>query len=320
MKKGLYAGAVALLLLVNFNCSAPVRTDSTSLRPQAKVAPKITIVDERDIRDNTSDTSSDLDAAHRAPKKELYCEKDDDCAAIPVPADACIPCGDNARAVRRDVAKSIMQGLKDTCIAKFKDKEPECAEFKAADCDEASNTCVLIDISKEELKKRAEQMRAKQGQGQGQGGQGPSERSPRYDQEGSAQGYGQQGSFPGQGYGGPQGNFDGRGYGAHNKAGFANRQPGFDRGYENGSWNAPQDPRAGNGYGGLPQNPGHFNFDQGRGFPGGNSPWGGQPNVGPQSGWGQPGAGSPGFGAQNGYGSQYGSQYGSHLGQGRNWR
>jgi hypothetical protein len=287
MKKGLYVGVVASLLL-GLGCSAP-KTEYVA-KPQSKVAPKITIIDERGHDDNTR-ASSDLTSTERSHSDDASCSENSDCIVIPV--EGCVPCMDNAgqKAVNKAAARRIMAPLKNECMPVYqKLRDSQGKDFKAskdascklngANCVEG--TCQLANLTEEELKSRIPQG----GQGQGEG--------PVSDEKGS---FGGQEFDQGHGYQG-------------------GRQPGIGRGYEseNRDWSSPQGygnreyPAAGpHGFNGFPQDRSGLNFDQGRGLQGG-SPWGGQAGFGTQPGWG----GQGGFGTQPGFDGR--------SGRGQGWR
>jgi hypothetical protein len=231
--------AVLVLVSMFFGCYDGSSVSEESGKGPSKAAPKITVIDERE-KSSAEDLVNDLDALDRKPRKATgTCSTDDDCAAIPYPKrEECVPCEGNAQAVTRGEARKEMEGLKDTCMNKFKDKEPFCEQYKSAVCQEGA--CVLVDISKEELQKRGEAMKKKwEGQqgasghpkhGQGMSGQ------PMRGQKGGGETYniaertfGQspfgQGSF-GQGPLGQGQNPFGQGQNP-----FGSNAPMFDQGY-----------------------------------------------------------------------------------------
>lgn len=250
MKKGIMSGAALLMLLVGFACSHQ-NTESLSLKQPSKVAPKITVTEKR-VSDNADDAESDLENTELK-MRSGSCATDEDCAAIPAPPEACIPCGSKAKATTREMARSIMASAKDKCIEKFKNKQvPECKELKASACQEG--TCVLVDITLEELQERAKKYAPKDAQGQeGQEEQGGRPQMPNA-QPGRGQGFG-----TGSGARSPFGNSDAS-WG--NQGGFHGSNPGSDQGFSRG------------GFGDSSR----FNFggQQGRGGFQSGQPWGNQ--------------------------------------------
>lgn len=240
MKKGIIAGAALLMLLMGFACSHQ-QTESLSLKKPSKVAPKITVTEKR-VSDNADEAESDLENTE-AKMRSGMCSTDEDCAAIPAPPEACIPCGSKAKAVTRETARNIMASAKETCMEKFKNKQvPECKELKASACQQG--TCVLVDITLEELQERAKKYAPKGGQGQeGQDEQGSGPQMPS--------------SQPGRGGRSPFGNSDAS-WG--HQGGFQGSHPGRDQGFS----------RVGSG------DSSRFNFGggQGRGGFQAGQPWG----------------------------------------------